>query len=160
MAARMKNRVTTREEKALGSIDMNSLLSAGMCTGFVYAFLQLVQAGVLTIPGIGISFLFFLWILGKKGGVRRYMLLVYSWQARLLIAAHTRPQSLTGQFARFAGQDTADVIVSGDMLFSTSNTDSDHDEMQGLEILGPDALDNGAGGFEIVSDSELTITLD
>jgi hypothetical protein len=158
MAARIKNRVTTREEKALGSIDMNSLLTAGMCTGFVYALLRLLQAGILMIPGIIIAFVFFLWFLGKKGGVPRYMLMVYSWQARTLIAAYNNPKSLAGQVARLLGWNMTDVIINGEGLFASSEATMSDDSMAGLEILDPN-LDGRAGGFEIVSDEELNITI-
>lgn len=158
MAARIKNRVTVREEKVMGSMDMNSLLTAGMCTGFMYALFRIVQVGILMIPGVLISFIFFLWILGRKGGVPRYMLFVYGWQARTLIAAYRNPGSMAGQITRLLGWATTEVIVNGDALFSSSDATISDDGMAGLEILDP-TLDDRTGGFEIVSDDELNITI-
>lgn len=43
MAARMKSLVTVREEKAMGAVDMNRMLTAGMGTGFVYAMCETIK---------------------------------------------------------------------------------------------------------------------
>ncbi|MDQ7024746.1 MAG: hypothetical protein Q9P01_09235 [Anaerolineae bacterium] len=157
MAARIKSRVMNREEKAFGAIDMNRMMTAGMGTGFVYALLRLIQAGLLLIPAVIVSFFFFVWLTGRQGGVPRYMVFVYSWQAKILIAAGRNPQSLSGRIASLADWDTSDLILNGDLLFTTASSTIVDETMSGLEILDSDALD--AGGFEIVSDDELFITI-
>lgn len=158
MAARIKSRVMNREEKAFGAVDMNRMMTAGMGTGFVYALLRLMQVGFVLIPGVLISFIFFVWVTGRKGGVPRYMVFVYSWQAKLLIAARREPQSLAGRIARLVGWNISDVMLNGDMLFTTATSAVVDETMSGLEILETDALD--AGGFEIVGDEELFITIE
>lgn len=157
MAARMKSLVTVREEKAMGAVDMNRMLTAGMGTGFVYAMCRLMQVGILMIPAVLISF-FFVWLTGRKGGVPRYMVFVYSWQAKLMIAARRNPASLAGRMAKLAGWDISTIIVNGDSLYTASVGTSVDDNMTGLEILDTDSLD--AGGFEIVADDDLFITVD
>ena len=114
MAAKIKSLVTVREEKVFGAVDMNRMMSAGMATGFVYAMCRIVQVGLLQIPIIIFSFFFFIWLSGKKGGVPRYMVFIYSWQGRILIAARRNPNSLAGRIANLAGWTTADVIINGD----------------------------------------------
>lgn len=158
MAARIKSLVTVREEKAMGAVDMNRMLTAGMGTGFVYAICRLMQVGILMIPAVFISFFFFVWLTGRQGGVSRYMVFVYSWQARLMIAARRNPASLAGRIAKLAGWDISTIIVNGDSLYTTSVGTSVDDNMTGLEILDTDSLD--AGGFEIVADDDLFITVD
>lgn len=158
MAARIKSLVTVREEKAMGAVDMNRMLTAGMGTGFVYAICRLMQVGILMIPAVFISFFFFVWLTGRQGGVSRYMVFVYSWQARLMIAARRNPASLAGRIAKLAGWDISSIIVNGDSLYTTSVGTSVDDNMTGLEILDTDSLD--AGGFEIVADDDLFITVD
>jgi hypothetical protein len=108
---------------------------------------------------VAFSFFFFVWLTGKRGGVPRYMVFVYGWQAKLMIAARRNPHSLPGRIARVAGWDVSEIIVNGDSLFvATSGTASFDGNMSGLEILETDSLD--AGGFEIVSDDDLFIVLD
>lgn len=158
MAARIKSLVTVREEKALGSVDMNRMLTAGMGTGFVYAMCRLIQVGILIIPAIFISFFFFVWLTGKRGGVPRYMVFVYSWQAKIMITARRHSDSLSSRIAKIAGWDVAVVIVNGDALYTASVGSPLDENMTGLEILDTDSLD--AGGFEIVDDDELFITVD
>lgn len=158
MAAKIKSLVTVREEKVFGAVDMNRMMSAGMATGFVYAMCRIVQVGLLQIPIIIFSFFFFIWLSGKKGGVPRYMVFIYSWQGRILIAARRNPNSLAGRIANLAGWTTADVIINGDNLFTASIGISLDDNMAGLEILETDSFD--AGGFEIVSDDDLFMTID
>ena len=158
MAAKMKSLVTVREEKAMGAVDMNRMLTAGMGTGFVYALCRLMQVGILMIPAVFISFFFFVWLTGRRGGIPRYMLFVYSWQAKLMIAARRNPASLAGRIAKFAGWDVSSIIVNGDSLYTASVGTSIDDNMTGLEILDTDSLD--AGGFEIVADDDLFITVD
>jgi len=158
MAARMKSLVTVREEKAMGAVDMNRMLTAGMGTGFVYAMCRLMQVGILMIPAVLISFFFFVWLTGRKGGVPRYMVFVYSWQAKLMIAARRNPASLAGRVAKLANWDISTIIVNGDSLYTANMGDISDDNMTGLEILDTDSLD--AGGFEIVADDELFITID
>ena len=158
MAARMKSLVTVREEKAMGAVDMNRMLTAGMGTGFVYAMCRLMQVGILMIPAILFSFFFFVWLTGRKGGVPRYMVFVYSWQAKLMIAARRNPASLSGRIAKLAGWDVTTIIVNGDSIYTASVGTSVDDNMTGLEILDTDSLD--AGGFEIVADDDLFITVD
>lgn len=158
MAARMKSLVTVREEKAMGAVDMNRMMTAGMGTGFVYAMCRLLQVGILMIPAVFISFFFFIWLTGRKGGVPRYMVFVYSWQARLMIAARRNSDSLSGRIAKLAAWDLSGIIVNGDTLYTASVGISMDENMTGLEILDTDSLD--AGGFEIVADDELFITVD
>lgn len=158
MAARMKSLVTVREEKAMGAVDMNRMLTAGMGTGFVYAICRLMQVGILMIPAVLISFFFFVWLTGRQGGVPRYMVFVYSWQAKLMIAARRNPASIAGRIAKVAGWDVTTIIVNGDSLYTASVGTSVDDNMTGLEILDTDSLD--AGGFEIVADDDLFITVD
>ena len=159
MAARIKSLVTVREEKAFGAVDMNRMLTAGMGTGFVYALLRLMQAGFLLIPGVAFSFFFFVWLTGKRGGVPRYMVFVYGWQAKLMIAARRNPHSWHGRIARVAGWDVSEIIVNGDSVFVTASGTASFDEnMSGLEILETDSLD--VGGFEIVNDDDLFIVVD
>ncbi|MGB7337700.1 MAG: hypothetical protein WBC91_02325 [Phototrophicaceae bacterium] len=158
MAARIKSLVTVREEKVFGAVDMNRMMTAGMATGFVYAMCRIMQVGFLQIPAIIISFFFFIWLTGKKGGVPRYMVFVYSWQGKLLIAARRNPETLAGRIANLAGWTPSDVIVNGDNLFTASIGISFDDNMAGLEILETDSFD--AGGFEIVTDDDLFMTID
>ncbi|MEM9955062.1 MAG: hypothetical protein AAF846_25865 [Chloroflexota bacterium] len=154
----MKSLVTVREEKAMGAVDMNRMLTAGMGTGFVYAMCRLMQVGILMIPAVLISFFFFVWLIGRQGGVPRYMVFVYSWQAKLMIAARRNPASFAGRIAKLAGWDVTTIIVNGDSLYTASVGTSVDDDMTGLEILDTDSLD--AGGFEIVADDDLFITVD
>ncbi|MEL7433510.1 MAG: hypothetical protein AAFN11_06155 [Chloroflexota bacterium] len=154
----MKSRVTVREEKAMGAVDMNRMLMAGMGTGFVYALCRLMKVGMLMIPAVILSFFFFVWLLGKKGGVPRYMIFVYGWQAKLMIAARRNPVSLTGRIANLAGWDVSTILLNGDVLYTARVGTSVDVEMTGLEILETDALD--AGGFEIVGDDALFITIE
>jgi hypothetical protein len=137
---------------------MNRMMTAGMGTGFIYALLRLLQAGILLIPGVLVAFFFFLWLTGRKGGVPRYRVFVYNWQAKLLIAARREPHSLSGRIASFAGWEVADIILNGDLLFTTATTSRVDETLAGIEILETDALD--AGGIEIVSDDELFITIE
>ncbi|MEL6407417.1 MAG: hypothetical protein AAFV98_23905 [Chloroflexota bacterium] len=158
MAARMKSLVTTREEKAMGAVDMNRMLMAGMGTGFIYALCRMMQVGMLMIPAVILSFFFFVWLLGKKGGVPRYLLFVYGWQAKLMIAARRNPVSLAGRIAKLAGWDVSAILLNGDVLYTTRVSTSVDIQMTGLEILETDALD--AGGFEIVNDEALFISIE
>ena len=158
MAARIKSLVTVREEKVFGSVDMNRLMTAGMASGFVYGMCRIIPIGLLQIPVIIFSFFFFIWLTGKKGGVLRYMVFIYSWQGRLMIAARRNPNSLAGRIASLAGWTTSDVIINGDNLFTASIGISLDHNMAGLEILETDSFD--AGGFEIVTDDDLFMTID
>lgn len=142
----------------MGAVDMNRMMTAGMGTGFVYAMCRLLQVGILMIPAVFISFFFFIWLTGRKGGVPRYMVFVYSWQARLMIAARRNSDSLSGRIAKLAAWDLSGIIVNGDTLYTASVGISMDENMTGLEILDTDSLD--AGGFEIVADDELFITVD
>jgi hypothetical protein len=156
MAARIKSRVMNREEKAFGAVDMNRMMTAGMGTGLVYALLRLANVGVLLIPGVVFAFCFFLWLTGKQGGVPRYMVFVYTWQAKILIVARRNPGSLAGRLASVLGWEVGAVILNGDLLYTRVVATGADEAMSGIEILETDAVD--AGGIEIVTDEELFIT--
>ena len=157
MAARIKSRVMNREEKAFGAVDMNRMMMAGMGTGFVYALLRLMNVGILMIPAVLFAFIFFLWLMGKQGGVPRYMIFVYTWQARILIAARREPAHLAGRVASVLGWEVDEVILNGDLLYTHVTRAGVDEALSGLEILETDALD--AGGIEIVTDEELFIDM-
>lgn len=157
MAARLKNLVTRREEKVVGSLTMNRMLSCFMGAGFVYALTRAMQLGFLTVPVVIFSLGFFIWLTGEKGGVPRYMVFVFTWQARLMIAARrASPDSLFSRVIQRLGWDTQEVLIDGDVLFSKSSAAVAND-MSGLEILDSDLM--GSGGFEIVPDDELFIEI-
>ncbi|MEO1666713.1 MAG: hypothetical protein AAFU54_18895 [Chloroflexota bacterium] len=158
MAARFKSRVMSREEKAFGSVDMNRMMTAGMGTGFVYALLRLMQVGILMIPGVFIAFFFFVWLTGKPGGVPRYMLFFYGWQAKLLIAARRSPKSMSGRLATLMGRNPNDIILNGDVIYTSATSEILDNSLSGFEIVDSD--DINAGGFEIVTDDELYITIE
>lgn len=158
MTAKFKSRVMNREEKAFGSVDMNRMMSAGMGTGFVYALLRLMNVGLLLIPGVFISFFFFVWLTGKPGGIPRYLVFVYGWHAKMLIAARRSPKSISGRIASLLGWEVADVILNGDILFTSATAEIIDNSFSGFEILETD--DFHAGGFEIVTDEELFITIE
>ena len=158
MTARIKSRVMNREEKAFGAVDMNRMMTAGMGTGFVYALLRLMGTGLLLIPGVLFAFFFFLWLTSKRGGVPRYMVFVYNWQAKILIAARREPTSMAGRIASVLVWEVSAVILNGDLLYSHITTNGVDEDMSGLEILETDALD--AGGIEVVTDEELFITIE
>ena len=153
MAARIKSRVMNREEKAFGAVDMNRVMTSGMGTGFVYALLRLMGTGILLIPGVLFAFFFFLWLTGKQGGVPRYMVFVYRWQAKILIAAHHESASLAGRIATLLGWEASTIILNGDLIYSRVASTVADEALSGLEILETDALD--AGGIEIVTDDVL-----
>jgi hypothetical protein len=157
MTARFKSRVMQREEKAFGSVDMNRMMTAGMCTGFVYAFLRLMNSGVLMIPGVLIAFIFFLWLTGKPGGIPRYLVYVYGWHAKMLIIARRNPKSVSGWVGSLVGWDVSEVVLNGDVLFTSATTEILDESLSGFEILDSDDLN--AGGFEIVTDEELFVTI-
>ena len=157
MVARIKSRVMNREEKAFGAVDMNRMMTAGMGTGFVYALLRLMGTGILLIPGVLFAFFIFLWLMGKQGGVPRYMVFVFTWQAKMLIVAHRNPINLAGRIASMLGWELSAVILNGDLLYTHVVATGVEEAMSGLEILETDALD--AGGIEIVTDEELFITI-
>lgn len=158
MTAKFKSRVMSREEKAFGSVDMNRMMTAGMGTGFVYALLRLMNVGLLMIPGVFITFFFFVWLTGKPGGIPRYLVFVYSWHAKMLISARRNPKSISGRIVSLVGWDTGEVILNGDVVFTSATSEIIDDSFAGFEIVETDNL--YAGGFEIVSDEELFITID
>lgn len=157
MTARFKSRVMQREEKAFGSVDMNRMLGAGMSTGFVYAFLRLMNVGVLVIPGVFIAFIFFIWLTGKPGGIPRYLVFIYSKHGKMLIAARKKPKSISGRIASLLGWDVSEIILNGDVLFTSATAEILDNSLSGFEIL--DNEDINTGGFEIVTDEELFITI-
>lgn len=158
MTAKFKSRVMNREEKAFGTVDMNRMMTAGMGTGFVYALLRLMNVGLLMIPGVFIAFFFFVWLTGKPGGIPRYLVFVYGWHAKILIVARRNPKSLSAHIASVIGWDDGDVIVNGDVLFTSATAEIMDNSFAGFEILETDDLH--AGGFEIVTDDELFITIE
>jgi hypothetical protein len=158
MTAKFKSRVLNREEKAFGSIDMNRMMSAGMGTGFVYALLRLMNVGILLIPGVFTAFFFFIWLTGKPGGIPRYLLFFYGWHAQLLIAARRSSKSLSGRLVSLFSWDVGEIILNGDVLFTSATAEIIDNSLSGFEILDTDDLQ--AGGFEIVTDDELFITID
>jgi len=157
MTAKFKSRVMSREEKAFGSVDMNRMMTAGMGTGFVYALLRLMNVGLLMIPSVFIAFFFFVWLTGKPGGIPRYLVFFYGWHAKMLISARRSPKSLPGRITSILGWDTGEVILNGDIMFTSATSEIIDDSFAGFEILDTDNLN--AGGFEIVSDDELFITI-
>lgn len=158
MTAKFKSRVLNREEKAFGSVDMNRMMSAGMGTGFVYALLRLINIGLLLIPGVFIAFFFFIWLTGKPGGIPRYLQFFYSVHAKMLISARRSPRSMAGRVASLVGWDTSEIILNGDVLFTSATTEVIDNSFSGFEILESDDLH--AGGFEIVTDDELFVTIE
>ena len=157
MTATFKSRVLTREEKVFGSVDMNRMMSAGMATGFVYAGLRLMQVGILMIPGVFMAFAFFIWLTGKPGGIPRYLVFVYGWHAKILITARRKPKSLSGRIASLLTWDVGEIILNGDILFTSATAEILDNSFAGFEILESD--DIHAGGFEIVTDDELFISI-
>jgi len=157
MTAKFKSRVLTREEKVFGSVDMNRMMTAGMATGFVYGLLRLMQAGLLMIPAVFMAFFFFIWLTGKPGGIPRYLVFVYGWHAKSLIVARRNPHSLSGRVASLVGWDLGEIILNGDIVFTSASAEILDSSFAGFEILESD--DIYAGGFEIVTDDELFITI-
>ena len=158
MTAKFKSRVLTREEKVFGSVDMNRMMTAGMATRFVYAGLRLMQVGILMIPGVFMAFAFFIWLTGKPGGIPRYLVFVYGWHAKILITARRKPKSLSGRIASLLNWDVGEVILNGDILFTSATAEILDNSFAGFEILESD--DIHAGGFEIVTDDELFISIE
>ena len=76
----------------------------------------------------------------------------------MLISARRSPKSMVGRIASLIGWDTSEIILNGDVLFTSATTEVIDNSFSGFEILESDDLH--AGGFEIVTDDELFITIE